>query len=158
MRSRRASSGGRRGGALRGRARGASLAGAVGMRTGARRIVRRWGSLSACKARESALRTALWARGRSQPHARRLLLGRPAAARHPSRYARPEKNGFLAAKNKEGSHKGRRERRFIGLDSKLWGFTAAGSDAARRLSCDGPGTKAKLFLQPEAKLFLRSTS
>ena len=79
--------------------------------------------------------------------AKRLLLVRPSAASQ--QWIGKER--VSRGKNKEGSHKGRRERRYIGLNSKLWGFTAAGSDAARRLSCGGPGTKAKLFLHTEAK-------
>ena len=63
------------------------------------------------------------------------------------------KERVFAAKNTElgAATKGVGSRKLHWSGLLFWGFTAAGSDAARRLSCGGPGTEAKLFLQPEAK-------
>ena len=53
------------------------------------------------------------------------------------------KERVFAAKNTElgAATKGVGSRKLHWSGLLFWGFTAAGSDAARRLSCDGPGTK-----------------
>ena len=61
------------------------------------------------------------------------------------------KFGFSRGQKQRAATKASGAPIYIGLGSNFGASTAAGSDAARRLSCDGPGTKAKLVLHTEAK-------
>ena len=134
--------------------RGAARSGGRGCRRDADRRAahRRWGSLSACKAsaaRERCLRrcgalaveASRSAREASTP--RTALRGEPTVDR--------KRTGFARQKQRGQPQRASGAPIYIGLGSNFGASTAAGSDAARRLSCDGPGTKAKLFLHTEAK-------